>query len=112
MFSTLVRWHDNAQVTMATNCQDDFILEKGTCKRWSRQKRAQVNVDQPTLVKYYNKGMGGVDLFDKQRALYRSKNGTGHWFASVSTGQWLICGSYIDVLNRKCICWNLSVRLY
>lgn len=28
-------------------------------------------VDQPTLIDFYNQGMGGVHLFDKMRGLYR-----------------------------------------
>lgn len=78
---TLTRWHDNNQVTVGTNIDnDDICLTKGTCRRWSKSKKAYVQIDQPSLVNVYNQGMGGVDLFDKQRGLYRTRIRSRKWY--------------------------------
>lgn len=77
----LIRWHDNSQVTIGTNVsEEDTCLTKGHCKRWSKQKRKHVEVDQPTIVDLYNQGMGGVDLFDKMRGLYRIRIRSRKWY--------------------------------
>lgn len=77
----LIRWHDNNQVTIATNLQDEtVILSKGTCKRWSKKERGYIQIDQPTLIDLYNQGMGGVDMFDKMRGLYRIRIRSRKWY--------------------------------
>ena len=68
---SLVRLNDNNQVTLVTNLKDKNLFEMGSCKRWKRKERKRANVPQPNLNQLYNKKMGGVDLFDKMRGLYR-----------------------------------------
>ena len=76
----LIRWNDNNQVNIATNIQDNSItLSKSTCKRWSKKEKASIQIDQPTLVNLYNQGMGGVDMFDKLRELYRIRIRSRKW---------------------------------
>ena len=78
---TLVRWHDNNQVNIATNLiNNDICLSKGSCKRWSRKDKSTVSIEQPSLVSIYNQGMGGVDLFDKMRGLYRIRIRSKKWY--------------------------------
>lgn len=78
---TLIRWSDNSQVTVATNQDDENIcLTNGQCKRWSKKEKTSVQVDQPTLINLYNQGMGGVDLFDKMRGLYRIRIRSKKWY--------------------------------
>lgn len=77
----LIRWHDNSQVTIGTNVDiDQICLTKGQCKRWSKKEKAYIQVDQPSLVNLYNQGMGGVDLFDKLRGLYRIRIRSKKWY--------------------------------
>ncbi|KAJ8936256.1 hypothetical protein NQ314_012443 [Rhamnusium bicolor] len=47
--------------------------------RWSKQERASVTVEQPSVVSFYNKGMGGVDHFDQMRGLYISRIRSKKW---------------------------------
>lgn len=57
---TLIKWQDNNQVTMGTNVQDENVtLAYGTCQRWNASEKKRVAVTQPTIIKHYNKYMGG-----------------------------------------------------
>ncbi|KAF4527789.1 hypothetical protein B566_EDAN015227 [Ephemera danica] len=76
----LVRWHDNSQVTMASNILDVESEQVVTCQRWNVNERKHVAVKQPYLVKMYNRGMGGVDLFDQKRGLYRTSIRSNKWY--------------------------------
>jgi hypothetical protein len=76
----LARWHDNSQVTMASNILDVESEKVVTCQRWNVKERKHVAVKQPYLVKMYNRGMGGVDLFDQQRGLYRISIRSNKWY--------------------------------
>lgn len=76
---TLIRWHDNNQVTMASNISHPEIFTEGSCNRWSRKDRKKISVPQPNIVQLYNKAMGGVDLFDKLRGLYRIRSKKWYW---------------------------------
>ena len=81
---TLVRWRDNSQVTMASNVQDsNLTLTYGQCQRLSGKEKKRVSVQQPTLVYMYNKGMGGVDLFDQHRGLYRIRIRSRKWYCPI-----------------------------
>lgn len=77
---SLVRWNDNSQVTIITNLQENDLFEIGSCKRWKRAERKRVDVAQPNIIKLYNKKMGGVDLFDKMRGLYRIQIRSKKWY--------------------------------
>jgi hypothetical protein len=63
----VVKWHDSAVVTLASNCHQH--LPEGTASR--RVGRAIERVPQPMLISKYNKGMGGVDLMDRLLGKYR-----------------------------------------
>ncbi|KAK4314976.1 hypothetical protein Pmani_013759 [Petrolisthes manimaculis] len=65
------QWNDNSDVKVATNKTDTVSLAMGKCKRWSKKKKEVVCLPQPVIIQQYNKGMGGVDLFDQLRGKYR-----------------------------------------
>lgn len=65
------QWNDNSDVKVATNKTDNASLAMSKCKRWSKAKKERVSVPQPVIIQHYNKGMGGVDLFDQFRGKYR-----------------------------------------
>ena len=55
----VVRWKENSVLTLASNCQP--VHPVGTSKRYLRTEKKTLDVSEPSLVKYCNKNMGGVD---------------------------------------------------
>ena len=70
-YIVVCQWNDNSDVKVATNKTDNASLGMSKCKRWSKAKKERVSVPQPVIIQHYNKGMGGVDLFDQFRGKYR-----------------------------------------
>lgn len=59
----MVRWNDNAVVTIASTSYG--VNPLATVKRYSKSQKAIVNVNQPIAVKAYNAHMGGTDRMDE-----------------------------------------------
>lgn len=76
----LIRWNDNAQVTIATNSTTPEVTSLAACTRWSAKDKRKISTSQPEVIKMYNAGMGGVDLFDKMRGLYRIRIRSKKWY--------------------------------
>lgn len=74
----VVRWFDNAVVTVASNC--GFLVPLNQAKRWDRTARKAVFIPQPNLIREYNQGMGGVDLHDNGVANYRIRTRGKKWW--------------------------------
>lgn len=72
---TLVRFHDNSIVTMASN--RNGVAPLGKAKRYSRSDKKHIDVPMPAVIASYNAYMGGVDRLDenigKLRVNYRMK---------------------------------------
>lgn len=76
---SLVRWNDNSVVTAISNQFNSDPLS--FTKRYSRKEKKEINVDQPNIIKMYNRHMGGVDLHDNGIANYRiGVNGKKWWW--------------------------------
>lgn len=65
----LTRWNDNSVCTMATNYDTVAPIQK--VKRWCKEKKEKVDLDQPNVFRSYNRGMGGVDANDQGVNNYR-----------------------------------------
>ena len=63
----VVKWNDSSIVSLASNVQGH--QPEQTANRWVG--REVKHVKQPMLINRYNKGMGGVDLFDEMLTTYR-----------------------------------------
>ena len=78
---SMTNWFDNKCVQMITNyCNPDSV---GKVRRWNHQKRQFIETDCPTVVKHYNKSVGGVDLSDMLISLYRTPIKTKRWYLKV-----------------------------
>ena len=65
-----VKWNDNCPVTVASNYYDVYSIQKVERRVKNEQKKT---VDQPFLIKMYNKGMGGVDVCNRLLSSYRPR---------------------------------------
>lgn len=75
----LVRWKDNAVVTVASTCYAADPV--GNRFRWSKAKKKDVLVDIPYSVQNYNDNMGGTDRMDQNINAYRvSIRGKKWWW--------------------------------
>ena len=73
-----VRWADNKVVAVASN---HLTHEPNrNCKRYSRVKKARINVPQPHLIRKYNAYMGGVDQLDGYLNNLRPCIGGKKWY--------------------------------
>ena len=83
----VVRWNDNSIVHVASSHETHEPLhEVGR-----RVKGASnVKVKQPTMIRSYNKGMGGVDLMDRLLSSYRPKIRGKEW-------HWPLFANYLNL---------------
>lgn len=65
-------------VTVLSNYLD--VKPYHSVKRYEKNRKAMVNVDQPDAIFQYNKRMGGVDLFDNAISNYRIKIRGKKWY--------------------------------
>jgi hypothetical protein len=72
---------DNNAVHIASNYVG--VEQFGSAERWSKNKNEKVKVQCPQLIAQYNKGMGGVDLADMLKALYRISMKTRKWYLKI-----------------------------
>ena len=74
----LVRWVNNKVVMVASN---HLTHEPNkNCKRYSRAKKARIDVAQPNLIRQYNCYMGGVDQLDGYLNNLRPCIGGKKWY--------------------------------
>ena len=66
----VVQWFDNKEVLSVSNESGAFPCY--TCRRWSKEDPAFINVPRPVLIKQYNEKMGGVDLSDRKKWTIRT----------------------------------------
>ena len=74
----LVRWKDNGEMTIGSNCIGVHPVGKVT--RWSAAEKKKVEVDAPAAVALYNKGMGGTDLMDHALSCNRPAIRSKKWW--------------------------------
>lgn len=95
----LVKWKDNNVVCMLSSSFGEN--PKSMAQRYSREKRARIQVPRPCAITEYNKYMCGVDRFDQNLAHYRIAYRGKKWWSVIFT--WLIdaCVQNAWQLHRK-----------
>uniref|UniRef100_A0A673C3E2 PiggyBac transposable element-derived protein domain-containing protein n=1 Tax=Sphaeramia orbicularis TaxID=375764 RepID=A0A673C3E2_9TELE len=74
----IVKWHDNRSVTLISS--HAAVEPQDKARRWSKQEKAFLDVNQPHVVKEYNTFMGGVDLNDGCIARYKYNMRSRRWY--------------------------------
>ena len=72
-----VKWQDNCVVSAASNYYGVSPIQ--TTERRVKMEKNK-SVDQPFLLKMYNKGMGGVDVCDRLLSSYRPRLRSKKWW--------------------------------
>ena len=65
----ITRWNNNTVVTLVSNCQT--VNPIGKAKRYSKEERRIIEVDEPYAFRYYNQNMGRVDRMDQNITSYK-----------------------------------------
>jgi len=66
---SVTSWKDNKQVNLlSTYCGSLPML---TANRFDKKLKKKINIDCPTVIKEYNRFMGGVDLLDSLIGRYK-----------------------------------------
>ena len=75
---TVVGWNDNRAVYVASNAAAAHPTT--AVSRWCRKNNSRISIDQPQLIKLYNKHMGGVDRCDQNISSYRISIRSKKWW--------------------------------
>ncbi len=95
----LVRWLDNGAVHLMSTYT--MIEPLQTIKRWNKQAKDRVSVPCPSIVKEYNKSMGGVDLCDMFHALYRIDRRSKRWYMRIVYFLLSVCVSNSWIIYKE-----------
>jgi hypothetical protein len=76
-----VKWYDNKPVQLLST----FVGAHSTSavQRWDRTRKEKIDVECTSIVLYYNKCIGGVDLMDSLIALYGMKIRSKKWYLRI-----------------------------
>jgi len=90
---TVVGWNDNRSVYVASNA----IGSQPTCQvsRRCRASKSRISVEQPQLIKMYNRHMGGVDRCDQNISTYRISIRSKKWW-------WALFAWIPDMVLQNC----------
>ncbi|XP_055005274.1 piggyBac transposable element-derived protein 3-like [Boleophthalmus pectinirostris] len=73
-----VRWYDNRSVTLLSTFDGPNPVDK--VARWNKSTKSFTEVRRPSIVKTYNKFMGGIDLLDSFTAKYKFHMRSKRWY--------------------------------
>ena len=90
---TVVGWNDNRCVYVVSNCLS--VSPASTVSRFCRKQKKRISVDQPELIKVYNKNMGGVDRCDQNISAYRISMKSKKWW-------WALFAWIPDMVVQNC----------
>ena len=76
-----VKWFDSKSVHLLSTFVG--VYPTSSVERWDRNKKETISVEFPSVVLFYNKSMGGVDLMDSLISLYRIKIRSKKWYLRI-----------------------------
>ncbi|XP_060870286.1 piggyBac transposable element-derived protein 3-like [Metopolophium dirhodum] len=78
---SVTSWKDNRQVNLlSTYCGSLPML---TANRFDKKLKKKINIDCPTVIKEYNRFMGGVDLLDSLIGRYKVRMRSRKWYMRI-----------------------------
>lgn len=77
----LLRWKDNANVTVLSN--NSYVEPLASARRYDRSLKKYMNIQVPLMIKDYNSHMGGVDLHDNAIGNYRINIRSKKWWWAI-----------------------------
>jgi len=90
---TVVGWNDNRSVYLTSNVVG--AQPTSTASRWCRKTNSRINIEQPQIIKQYNKYMGGVDRCDQNISTYRISTRCKKWW-------WALFAWVPDMVLQNC----------
>jgi hypothetical protein len=76
-----VKWYDNKPIHLLSTF---FGAHRTSAvQRWDRTRKEKIDVECASMVLYYNKCMGSVDLMDSLIALYHIKIQSKKWYLRI-----------------------------
>ncbi|KAI9999745.1 hypothetical protein NQD34_011588 [Periophthalmus magnuspinnatus] len=102
-----VKWYDNKCVTLLSNASG--IKPLTSVQQWSKDAKANIAVQCPSLIAAYNQHMGGIDLSDMLVHLYKTPAKSRRWYFLLFgyaldlciSNSWLIYKRDCDLLKEK-----------
>lgn len=76
-----VLWKDTKTVTLCSSFVGRTPIK--SARRYDRKKREYVDIDQPEIVRVYNKHMGGVDEIDANLGRLKTGLKSKKWYCQV-----------------------------
>ena len=80
----IIRWFDNKCVNLASNFTQ-LSANNENVRRYSVKSKEFIDIPCPEAIQEYNKGMGGIDLFDMLTECYQIQLGTKNGIIRSST---------------------------
>ena len=97
-----MQWYDNKSVVLiGTNIEECDTVSN--VMRREKGKKGKIAVPCPNLVKWYNAGMGGVDLLDQRNA--------AHHVSRKSSGGRYYLRMFFDLMDIACVNANLVSKI-
>ena len=93
-------WKDNKAVYVSSDVHGVGAGDN-TATRYSKTAHKKVSIQQPDIIKSYNKMMGGVDLLDQQIGFYRPRIRK-----SINVGHCVTLKATVIMLSQG---WNTSL---
>lgn len=73
----VTKWFDNKPILVASSRHG--VEPADSCKRWSKADKCHIDVNRPSVIREYNRSMGGVDLCDRMISYHRVTSRTVRW---------------------------------
>jgi len=90
---TVVGWNDNRSVYVTSNAAGAQPMATVSC--WCCKTNSRINIEQPQLIKLYNRYMGGVDRCDQNVSTYRISVRSKKWW-------WALFAWILDMVLQNC----------